>query len=361
MRLLRVCAVLLGMVVVLAACGRVPPSSGATGTQSPAESPTAAPTPLTIPGPTFHIGEVGLVYTPVRYQATGGNAPYVWRVSDGALPGGLDISADGAISGTPTTSGAFNFTVEVTDASLATTNVSGSISIVQRLTIATPKLPSVEQEIPYSAALVASGGIPPLAWRVYGGALPQDIQLSNNGVIAGTSPSNQGGEGTFSFIVGVTDAAHVTATFNGTITVVAHVWEFPGSDSPRGKTTVFMNYLNSMCPAEWDGFGYAQMGGGVPPYKVVIRPNSGNPPPGTTVKPLYVKLGNWFLGLVITDPSRLYAALPVGSVNSYLFGVEVTDALGATADANWMYNLGIGNDPSCPVATTSSPSPTPTP
>jgi hypothetical protein len=81
------------------------------------------------------MGEVGLGYTPVTYQATGGNAPYIWRVSDGALPGGLDISPDGAISGTPTASGTFNFTVEVTDAALATANVSGSINVASKLSI----------------------------------------------------------------------------------------------------------------------------------------------------------------------------------------------------------------------------------
>jgi hypothetical protein len=81
------------------------------------------------------MGEVGLAYAPVTYQATGGNAPYlVWTISDGALPGGLNMSLEGVISGTPTAAGTFNFTVEINDSSMATANLSGAISIVPRLT-----------------------------------------------------------------------------------------------------------------------------------------------------------------------------------------------------------------------------------
>jgi hypothetical protein len=49
-------------------------------------------------------------------QATGGTPPYVWTVgSSSTLPPGLMLSASGALSGTPTQSGAFAFTIEVSD------------------------------------------------------------------------------------------------------------------------------------------------------------------------------------------------------------------------------------------------------
>ena len=51
-------------------------------------------------------------------QAGGGQAPYTWRIADGALPDGLALNATtGTIAGTPQAPGTFNFTVEVTDAS----------------------------------------------------------------------------------------------------------------------------------------------------------------------------------------------------------------------------------------------------
>lgn len=48
--------------------------------------------------------------------ASGGTSPYTWALVSGSLPGGLSLnSSSGAITGTPTTTGTFNFTVEVTD------------------------------------------------------------------------------------------------------------------------------------------------------------------------------------------------------------------------------------------------------
>ena len=52
--------------------------------------------------------------------ASGGQTPYSWTNSSGALPPGLTLATNGVISGTPTTNGTFNFTVKVTDALSAT-------------------------------------------------------------------------------------------------------------------------------------------------------------------------------------------------------------------------------------------------
>ncbi len=50
-----------------------------------------------------------------QLQASGGVGPYVWTLSAGALPPGLSLSASGLISGTPTSQGAYNFSVQATD------------------------------------------------------------------------------------------------------------------------------------------------------------------------------------------------------------------------------------------------------
>ncbi|MFS2138546.1 Ig domain-containing protein [Duganella sp. Dugasp56] len=52
--------------------------------------------------------------------ASGGRAPYTWTVDAGALPGWLTLDTNGTLSGTPTISGTFSFTVTVTDAGLST-------------------------------------------------------------------------------------------------------------------------------------------------------------------------------------------------------------------------------------------------
>ncbi|MBQ7263325.1 MAG: putative Ig domain-containing protein, partial [Synergistaceae bacterium] len=43
-----------------------------------------------------------------------GTGTIVWTLDGGALPVGLDLGHDGVISGTPTTSGTFTFTVRAT-------------------------------------------------------------------------------------------------------------------------------------------------------------------------------------------------------------------------------------------------------
>ena len=60
-------------------------------------------------------GAVGAAYS-FTFNATSGTPPYVsWAVTSGSLPGGLSLSSAGVISGTPTTTGVYSFTVTVTD------------------------------------------------------------------------------------------------------------------------------------------------------------------------------------------------------------------------------------------------------
>ncbi|HEV2083091.1 MAG TPA: IPT/TIG domain-containing protein [Brevundimonas sp.] len=58
---------------------------------------------------------VGVAYA-TSVTATGGTAPYAFSVVGGALPNGVVLSTSGALSGTPTASGTFGFTVRVMDA-----------------------------------------------------------------------------------------------------------------------------------------------------------------------------------------------------------------------------------------------------
>lgn len=78
----------------------------------------------------------GIVLVPYSQTlaASGGMLPYTWSVSSGNLPNGLTLDvATGEISGVPSVSGAFGFTVLVTDASSATA--------VRNLSITTESMP----------------------------------------------------------------------------------------------------------------------------------------------------------------------------------------------------------------------------
>jgi hypothetical protein len=67
------------------------------------------------------VGTVGTAYQ-FQLEATGGVPPYTWSTTTGAtLPAGLALSDAGVVSGTPTTAGASNPSITVTDES--TTNM----------------------------------------------------------------------------------------------------------------------------------------------------------------------------------------------------------------------------------------------
>lgn len=74
-----------------------------------------APAPLVIDLSGF-VSNASLT-KPYSYQfvITGGTAPYTFSLATGALPPGLTLSASGLLSGTPTASGQFSFSVQAID------------------------------------------------------------------------------------------------------------------------------------------------------------------------------------------------------------------------------------------------------
>src|SRR5262245_37755223 len=71
-------------------------------------------------GGTLPDGLVGLSYS-TTLQAVGGKVPLTWTLAPGStLPAGLTLSTAGVISGTPSASGSFTFTVKVTDSATGT-------------------------------------------------------------------------------------------------------------------------------------------------------------------------------------------------------------------------------------------------
>ena len=76
--------------------------------------------PTTVPG-----GTVNLAYAPVTFFPTGGTPPFTWSITSGTLPMGMNLSAAGVLSGTPTQAGAFPVTITAT----ATGGCTGSVSL----------------------------------------------------------------------------------------------------------------------------------------------------------------------------------------------------------------------------------------
>ena len=138
-------------------------------------------------------------------SVTGGIGTLVWGVTSGALPPGLDLDpSNGTISGTPTTSGSFNFTLRVTDAIplFDQQNYTISISAPTRPSITTASLPAGTVNQPYAPTqLTATGGTPPYSWSV-NPSLPNGLTFTpSSGVISGTPLSGSEGNSSHQFTV----------------------------------------------------------------------------------------------------------------------------------------------------------------
>lgn len=233
MRAVRFCAVLVGLIMVLAACGRIPPTLSAQSPSAAASAPATAGSALTIPGPRLHAGEVGVAYGPVTLVASGGTTPYYWMLRGGVLPSGLTISPAGAISGTPTAAGEFIFTVEVNDTAGASANLATTIAIAPRLSASLTYSGTITSRQGSTAAGGAfaslAGGAAPYTYSVTAGALPAGTSL--NGLsLSGTYST----AGTYRFTVTVADGLGATASVNPAYYVWGAIafppfWTVPGT------------------------------------------------------------------------------------------------------------------------------------
>ncbi len=144
----------------------------------------------------------------VQLDAVSGPGSYVWSLASGTLPAGLALSADGLLSGTPTTATSYSFTVKVTSGTAIDTR-SYSVPVAAAVAATTTSLTAASVGTSYSVSLAASGGTKSYVWAIDSGTLPAGLTLSG-GKISGT-PSAAGSQ---TLVFRVTDTAGRVALTN---------------------------------------------------------------------------------------------------------------------------------------------------
>ncbi|HKG23483.1 MAG TPA: putative Ig domain-containing protein, partial [Blastocatellia bacterium] len=246
-------------------------------------------------------GVVGQNYSQTL-GAVGGNSPYTWELTSGALPAGVALSDSGVISGRPLAPGEFDFEVQVRDQSGQSIRKSLSIDVdpASQLTILNQTLlPPAAVGVPYSVELKAISGNAPYTWskkkKAKFGAFPAGITLSSQGILSGT-PTTQG---MANFTITVRDSASKGATKPLTIEVGPPPAPLAVRTETLPNATQSMPYTTAL-----------QSDGGVGPYTWVLE--AGALPDGLTLAP---------------DGAIAGRATTIGSVS---FIVRLRDSLGTT-------------------------------
>ena len=256
----------------------------------------AIPTLLITTTSPLPAGVLGANYS-AQVAATGGVPGYFFAVTAGSLPAGVSLSPNGILTGIPTKTGDYSFTVQVTDFRGSAASAGFLLSIkATPLIITTAPLADTLVGTSFNTQFTATGGVPPYAWGS-SGTIPAGTTFSGSGTLSGTANS----AGTFQFTIQVTDSVGTVAAKAYSINITKQPLTISGS---AGNRQVGVPYSAT--------FGAA--GGRTPIYSFSAK---GGMPAG------------------LTFPEPLISGTPVvGAEGTYTVIVTVTDAAGAKASAD---------------------------
>ncbi|MGN7102218.1 putative Ig domain-containing protein [Ralstonia holmesii] len=291
---------------------------------------TSAPT-ITVSPTTLSAATVGAAYSQTA-TASGGAAPYSYALTAGALPAGLSMnSSTGAIIGTPTAGGTFNFTVTATDANSYTGSRAYSLTVnAATVTVSPSTLPGATVATAYSQTILASGGTGSYTYAVTAGSLPAGLTLSSNGTLSGTSTSG----GVFNFTVTATDSSTGTGPYTGSRAYSLTI------GSPTLTITPASGSLSGVA-----GTAYSRnftASGGTNPYTYGLVVNSGTMPAGLT--------WNGATGTLAGTPTT------AGTVSFTVTATDSSTGTGAPFAVGGVYTLTIAA-PSVTVSPATLPNP----
>lgn len=262
------------------------------------------------------IAREGVAYS-ARVVAANGVAPYRFELTAGALPPGLALSIDGAVSGVPTRTAGnpvtdkYVFTLGVTDATGRTAALLYEIDTMWRITtiaIAPDVVPVGAVGVAYETRFSATTATPPIVLVWEDGALPRGLRFdAPTATLAGVPQDS----GTFVFRLRATDATQQFVVRQYTLTIAAPTLALAPGTLADGRV----------------GASYAAVfssDGGIAPYRYSRSENGGPLPPGLT----------------LTEDGRI-EGVPT-TAGAYAFAIVVSDSSGPTvASLERAYALNI--------------------
>lgn len=187
-------------------------ASGGIGTSPDTETASVVINPLTPPVWTDQTLSSSFVVGSAYSDSVSATNSPTYSVSAGSLPSGISLNTStGAVTGTPTTSQAYSFTLRAANTDGAVTaSFSGATSAPPVWTDQT--LANFFQGRAYTDSVSATNSP---SYSVTSGSLPTGISLnSSTGAVTGTPTST----GSYSFTISATNSfATITASFSGTI------------------------------------------------------------------------------------------------------------------------------------------------
>jgi len=269
---------------------------GGGGTPTPPPPPPAPQPALQITTASLQKATVNTPYTVTLAASGGGNL--TWTMSAGSLPAGLTLGSSGVVSGTPTGSGSYTFTVRVDSGGRSASKQLGLV-VVDKLTASLPAEQTWEVKRPLQITINAKGGTPGYSWKLTG-TLPENTGFIGNQGNGSTSylrgvPAQAG---TFPIVLTVTDADGVSTQLTVTLSV-----------APKLQVTTF-------------SVGRAQVG---KRYRLALASAGGV---GDTSWTLAV--GSLPAGLKLDADTGVISGKPRAS-GAFRFTIVVTDALEAKA------------------------------
>jgi hypothetical protein len=215
--------------------------------------PTITLNPASLPG-----GNVGTAYVPQTFSASGGDGPHSYAVTGGALPGGLTLNPAGSLSGTPTASGTFSFTVTVTGAGGCSGSRNYTLSIGCASLNWTPaSLPNAQAGVAYHQTVTASGAA---SYGLLTGNLPPGLTLNAaTGVLSGMATAT----GTYNFTLQAIAAGGCSGTRAYSVTVTCPAVAVDPATLPNG--TMGTAYQQNLSATPSGNYSFSKTSGSLPP------------------------------------------------------------------------------------------------